>query len=368
MARLNLPTEENQRIIAEALSSLAKDSDGEGKVDDFSNSPGRNVLMAGDRDYGFFGPVQAKDFGLIKDNPDGEQEFNGKNLALAIGLTSGTAQHSETPWLKFMDGGDVYFVPQKTIRYGSTWNAIYNQGAVYGDGSIGVLPPNGRIGDKISVDGDKNAFIIEDHESHWRWSGTVIGSEGDTIVARGFDNDDNNGEFKIETVNDTELKVDGSLKSEDGNKKASVHRKSKEVKQDREVTIGDHTFAVEVLKGGASDPLDSYSDSDRGLDGSDSQWNHLILPLHERAKNGDWNYKSYAGDVEDWGFGLNDEDLMTHHDFGSGSRSWCKETRDTSSGRRLGRGYGGASDGGAGYSWGSDSHYGWRVALRLLSK
>src|SRR5699024_11818970 len=73
-------------------------------------------------------------------------------------------------------------------------------------------------------------------------------------------------------------------------------------------TLSLHDALPILLRGAASDPLDSYADSDRGMVGDKSQWNKLILPLHEHAKTGNWVYKQYAGDVEYWGFDLRSEE------------------------------------------------------------
>lgn len=362
---LNLPNVSNQKRIADALERMAEDS--ESNITDYTNAPGPKVLTAGDRDNGFYGFVQPGEFGEIEGNEEGRDKLSASNLALAIGLTQGTAQYEDTAWMKFSRNGEILFVPVKPIRRSLAWNSIYNQGAVYGDDTVGVNPPDGRAGNRISVSASGNAFVIEEIEDHWRRSGAVIAGVGDTIVARGFENEENNGEFKVQSITDYQIVVNGSLVSEEGSNKVSVHNKSKEVKQDRTVTIGGLEFSVELLNGAASDPLDSYSNSDRGLVGDASDWNMLILPLHEQARLGNWAYKSYAGEVEDWAVGLTDQDLMTHHTLGNGSYTWCKETADAHPARRVDRGHHGASHGIVYISWYVDRNRGWRPALRLLS-
>ena len=89
------------------------------------------------------------------------------------------------------------------------------------------------------------------------------------------------------------------------------------------------------------------------------------LSLHERAKLGDWNYRAHAGTVEDWGVGLTDKDLITHHTFGPGSYTWTQETSDVASFYRVIRGYYGASSGFHYTSWYANSTFGWRPALVL---
>ena len=360
---LNLPTAEIQNRIAVALEVAAGLSPG--GIDDYTGSPGGKVVLKGDKEYGFLGFVQPEDMGKLLDNPEDNQEFNGVNLAAAVGITQGTAINSNTPWMKFFSGNDIIFVPVKPIRHSTTWNSIYNAGAVYGDDTIGVNPPNGRAGKKLSVDGANSSFLVDSSNSFLQ-SGAVTANVGDTIVTRGFANEENNGKFVVSEITETAIKVNATLFTEpQGRHQASIYKEGDEVKQDAEVTVGKHKYKVRLLKGAAQDPLDSYSDSDRNLVGPASEWNNLILPLHEKAKLGNWAYKSYAGDVEDWSVGLTDKDLVTHHTLGHGSYSWMQETSDVGSFRRVPRGGRGASYGVADPSWRVGSGYGWRPALHL---
>lgn len=363
---MNLPTGETQNRMAIALEKLAGLSPG--NIDDYTGSPGGKVILKGDKEYGFLGFVQPEDMGELLDNPDGSQEFNGVNLATAVGITQGTAINSNTPWMKFFSGGEIIFVPVKPIRHSTSWNSIYNAGAVYGDGSIGVTPPNGRSGNKLSVDGANSSFLIEPSatDEGFLRDSAVIAAVGDTIVTRGFANEENNGEFVISEITDTAIKVNATLFTEPkGRNSASIYKKGDEVAQDAEVTVGKHKYKVRLLKGAAQDPLNSYSDADRDLVGPASEWNGLILPLHEKAKLGNWNYRSYAGDVDDWGVGLTDADLVTHHTLGRGSYSWMQETSDVASFRRVLRGGDGASYGDHYTSWRTWFAVGWRPALHL---
>lgn len=362
---LNLPTGEDLNRAATALEILAADK--EGKATDPTNAPGSKVLVAGDTTNGFYGFVQPHEFGAIEGNPTGRQDMSASNLALAAGITQGIVQNDKTAWMKFHRDGEILLVPVKPLRSRISWNHIYDAGAVYGDGTIGVNPQNGRAGQTISVDGSNNAFVIEQHDDHWRRSGAVIAEVGDTIVARGFSNDANNGTFTVQSITDYQIVVNASLVTEEGRKSNSVYNQDDAVSQNATVKIGGNTYQLQLLKGGDTDPLDSYGDSDRGLVGAGSEWNNLILPLHEKAIVGDWNYSSYAGEVGNWGLGLTDKTLITHHTHGEGSYSWCQETGDTLPSRRVGRGFHGASNGYVNFSWHTSTNRGWRPALRLLS-
>lgn len=362
---LNLPTGEDMRRIADAMERMAAKE--AAQVTDFTDAPGSKVLTGGNRTNGFYGFVQPHEFGEIAANPAGRKEMNGNNLALAIGLAGGTAINSDTAWMKFSRNGEIYLVPVKPLRHSTTWNQIYAAGAVYGDGTVGMTPPNGRAGNRLSVSGENNAYLINNPGDGFLRSSAVFGKVGDRLVARGFANAANNGEFTITAITDDAITVDGDLVDEDSAPKASIYEKTQAVNQNRDVIIGGNRYRVQLLKGASQDPLNSYSDGDRDMVGPNSEWNHLILPLHEQAKLQNWVHKSYAGETEDWGIGLTDADLITHHTTGLGNYTWCQETNDNESYRRVVRGYNGASYANPHTSWGVGSYNGWRPALRLLS-
>jgi hypothetical protein len=362
---LNLPTGDDMRRVADAMERIAAKE--ETQVTDYTDAPGAKVLVGGNRTNGFYGFVQPHEFGEIAANPVGRKEMNGANLALAIGLTGGTAINSDTAWMKFSRNGEIYLVPVKPIRHSTTWNQIYAAGAVYGDGTVGMTPPNGRAGNRLSVSGETNAYLIDNPGDGFLRASAVFGKVGDKLVARGFVNAANNGEFTITAITDDAITVDGDLVDEASTSKASIYEKTQAVNQNRDVVIGGNRYRVQLLKGASQDPLDSYSDADRDMVGPNSEWNHLILPMHEKAKLQNWAYKSYAGETEDWGIGLTDADLITHHTFGAGNYTWCQETNDNESYLRVIRGGGGASRAVHNPSWFVYSHYGFRPALRLLS-
>lgn len=65
--------------------------------------------------------------------------ITGDALASGIGLTAGTAQHSNEPWLKFLTGeGKTLYVAKKPFRYNLSWNHINTANAVYGDRTIEI--------------------------------------------------------------------------------------------------------------------------------------------------------------------------------------------------------------------------------------
>jgi hypothetical protein len=65
--------------------------------------------------------------------------ISGSELSSALGITEGTLQFSNTPWIRFPShltpNGKTLYTTLKTIRYGISWDALYQAGAVYGTGS-----------------------------------------------------------------------------------------------------------------------------------------------------------------------------------------------------------------------------------------
>lgn len=357
---LNLPTAEQQERIATALEAMAKTR----PQDDYTNSPGSKYIIAGDKDAGFYGFVQPEEFGEIVGNTDGKTAMAGDNLALAIGLAQGTPINNNTPWMKFSSKGKVLFVPVKPLRHSASWDAIYNQGAVFGDDSDNKSAPGSRSGTKLSINGNTNAIIVTG-DNNWNTAGAIIASVGEKIILSGFKTASNNGEFTVKSVSDKELIVEESLATEaEGNYNAQVIRKGSGVKQDRKVTIGENTYRVRLLKGAKENPART-ANTDRGAIGS--EWNDLIVPMHVESKLKTWAHKAYIGDSEYWGADLSDNDLIILSTSGQGYASWTQEVADDSSYRRLSRGHHGVGHVHWYYSWYVSWTCGWRPALELHS-
>lgn len=85
------------------------------------SGPGNKKLLKGTMEAGWFGEVKASDF------------ITGDELARLIGLTAGTSQYSNEPWLKFAYKGEVLYIAKKPFRYNLSWNNINAVNAVYGD-------------------------------------------------------------------------------------------------------------------------------------------------------------------------------------------------------------------------------------------
>lgn len=357
---LNLPTGEQHERIATALEAMAKTR----PQDDYTNAPGSKYIIAGDKDAGFYGFVQPKEFGEIVGNIEGKTAMAGDNLALAIGLAQGTAVNINTPWMKFSSKGKVLFVPVKPLRHSISWDSIYKQGAVFGDDSTNKSTPSSRSGSLISINGNTNAIVVSG-DNNWNETGSVIAAVGEKIILSGFTTPSNNGEFTVKTVGDKELVVEETLSTEPaGNFSAQVIKKGSGVKQDRKVSIGENTYRVRLLKGAKENPART-ANTDRGAIGS--EWNELIIPMHVESKLKTWSNKAHIGDSEYWSADLANEDLIIMPSNGQGYSSWMQEVSDDSSYSRLYRG-----NFGVGYvHWTKSSPvfwtHGWRPVLELQS-
>jgi hypothetical protein len=96
-----------------------------------------------------------------------------------------------------------------------------------------------------------------------------------------------------------------------------------------------------------------------------------MLPLHEHAEDGNWNYPEHVPDnLEDWNLHFNDSEMLTHNNFGVGNSSWFQEfgNYDEGSGefrRRVIRGYYGASRLFHHHSYSPNEYDGWRPVLEI---
>lgn len=137
------------------------------------------------------------------------------------------------------------------------------------------------------------------------------------------------------------------------------------------VEIDGLTYKIRLMKGALTDPSE-YEDPDRGAHGS--EWNRLMLPIHEQAIDESWDYPEYVeNDIPVWSHNLGsgnqgmytDEDLLTHYAYGSGHYSWCQEVAESAA-YRVFRGGGGVSRSASGAFHAAGSDKGWRPCLELV--
>ena len=110
--------------------------------------PGASVLTYGTETIGFYGEVPVADL------------ITGDALALAIGLSAGTSQFSNEPWLKYSYNGETRFVAKKPYRYNLSWESIYQAGAVWGTDTVGPNPSGANRTQDASVTIDGTDYRV----------------------------------------------------------------------------------------------------------------------------------------------------------------------------------------------------------------
>ncbi|MDU3456587.1 MAG: hypothetical protein E7F47_01630 [Peptoniphilus harei] len=223
------------------------------QYDDLIGSPGSKKLLKGTMEQGWFGEVSASDF------------ITGNELARVVGITAGSSQYSNEPWLKFAYMGKIEFVAKKPIRHSISWDSINAANAVFGD---------------------------------------------------------------------------------------------------KTVKIGDHTYKVRLVKGKTEGKQSDIRESSGHIN-MWSEWNRLMLPIHENAPFR-WQYKdNVAYPTENWDTNYTNADLITFNGSGNGSYTWCQEQGNTT-GSALFRGNGGVSCSGSFSSSNNTKDCGWRPVLELV--
>lgn len=130
-------------------------------------------------------------------------------------------------------------------------------------------------------------------------------------------------------------------------------------------------YKVRLMQGHDPNRIEKNSDGyykDAGRNCYHSEWNMLMLPIHEQAKDYSWKWKDdvYNSEIpQDWGVNFTDQDLLTSSNYGSGSYQWCQETVYGSS-HRLSRGGYGVSTAYSFVSPYSSSGQGWSPVLEVI--
>lgn len=214
--------------------------------------PGATKLIGGNPQAGFYGEVPASKF------------ITGDELAKKIGLTAGTSQFSNEPWLKFSYMDNVEFVAKKPFRHSISWNDINAVNAVFGNRTIDI---RGKI------------------------------------------------------------------------------------------------YNIRLMKGKTEGRQNNSSDYE-GVINHRSEWNKLMLPIHQNAPSS-WHYPANVkSPTENWNIGYTDLDLYTGGSK-TGIRSWCQECGDRTS-HRLFRGAYGVSTARSFSPANSSIYEGWRPVLELV--
>lgn len=132
----------------------------------------------------------------------------------------------------------------------------------------------------------------------------------------------------------------------------------------RTIDIGGKTYKIRLMKG-KTEGKQNDSSSYQGDINKGSEWNKLMLPIHQKAPS-NWAYKDNVNSpTENWNVGYTDTDLFTHYNAGNGTYSWCQEY-GTASNERLRRGGFGISDSHSGSPPSNYYAFGWRPVLELV--
>lgn len=132
----------------------------------------------------------------------------------------------------------------------------------------------------------------------------------------------------------------------------------------RTIDIGGKTYKIRLMKG-KTEGKQSDDSSVNGDINKGSEWNKLMLPIHENAPS-NWMFKGNVNyPTENWNVGYTDTDLFTKYNAGSGTHSWCQEY-GTTKGYYLLRGHMGISNSSHSLASSSDSYSGWRPVLELV--
>ena len=140
---------------------------------------------------------------------------------------------------------------------------------------------------------------------------------------------------------------------------------------DKSVVIDGLSYKIRLLKGANKDPAGAY----KGSICHGSEWNRLMLPIHQEAISKNWAYPdNVESDIPVWAHSLGtgaqnrytDEDLLTKKGYGSGSYSWCQEVAESAA-YRVYRGNDGVSYSDSATSSNTYGYRGWRPCLELVN-
>lgn len=103
-----------------------------GKVYLSASGPGPKVLVAGDRNLGYFGPVTVAELFTSTDIFSQYPEMTGIGTPL-MGV--------DPIWHKFMISNKVVYISLASIIANVSWNSLYSMGLIYGTDDNGLAPP-----------------------------------------------------------------------------------------------------------------------------------------------------------------------------------------------------------------------------------
>lgn len=132
----------------------------------------------------------------------------------------------------------------------------------------------------------------------------------------------------------------------------------------RIIEISGSKYKIRLMKG-KTEGKQNDSSSYGGAINRESEWNKLMLPLHQKAPS-NWSYKDNVNSpTENWNVGYTDNDLLTTRSAGDGSYSWCQEYGESTIYRMI-RGSYGVSYANSNVPEYDAKSQGWRPVLELV--
>lgn len=132
------------------------------------------------------------------------------------------------------------------------------------------------------------------------------------------------------------------------------------------ISIRGSNYKIRLMKG-KNEGMQNDTNDFRGNVCRNSEWNRLMLPIHQNAPS-NWRMpENVNSPTEKWGAGYSDSDLMVNQSETNGAFSWCQD-RTTMSNFRLGRGAFGVSNSGNNPSGSGSPYSGWRPVLELVGE
>lgn len=132
----------------------------------------------------------------------------------------------------------------------------------------------------------------------------------------------------------------------------------------RMIKIGNHTYKVRLMKG-KTEGKQNDSSSHRGVINHNSEWNKLMLPIHENAPSNWENKDNVNSPTENWNIGYTDKDLYTENNSWAASWSWCQEYAESTA-YRIFRGFGDIDGSSSREPYTDSKTLSWRPVLELV--
>lgn len=145
--------------------------------------------------------------------------------------------------------------------------------------------------------------------------------------------------------------------------------KAEAVYGNRTIRIGSRLYRVSLLSGAEADPS-SWTTTSTATNnkGAGSEWNELVYRVHNVVPtDGTATYHGGKQVGSNW-WNFTDADMVMTSSAGNGSYTWCKETLSFNTDYRVVRGSGSLSYFGYNTSSNTDTNFGWRPCLTLISE